>query len=144
MSVTPTGIINVTGISTGAAYADLDAVGTTAITISVPNSGIIHSAQYFNLDDDGLAVDLWLFDTAPAAQTDNSAFAVTDAELQTVIGVISFSSFNDANTGQVSTANGLNLSYRSLGGEIYAQVQARGALNIAASNLPTFRLMILP
>src|SRR5512146_3472264 len=106
-SIFPTTIFTPTGIVTGAAYADKDSMGTSAGSFTVPPDGTIETAIYYDLDDEGLQVDLWLFDTAPAAQTDNSAFAVTDAELQTVIDVISFTSFSDANTGQVSVRRAL-------------------------------------
>lgn len=134
------------GIVTGAAYADLDAIGTGAMSFTVPPSGVIQSAIYFDHDDEGLQVDLWLFRAEPPAQTDNGAFVLSDAALDTVIDVIQFVGFRDANTGQVSIQNGLNIAYK-LDGEadrIYGQVQARGALNIAAGNLPAFRLSILP
>ena len=145
MALYPSTISSPTGIGTGAAYADLDSMGTTAFTFTnVPSSGVIESALYFDLDDEGLQVDLWLFNAAPAAQTDNSAFALTDAELQTVIGVISFTSFSDAANGQFSARNGMGLGYVVPGNTIYAQLQARGALNIAASNLPAFKLLIIP
>ena len=60
------------GIATGAAYADLDALGL-AVSIDVPISGVIQSATYYDLDDEGLQVDLWLLSDKPTDQTDNSA-----------------------------------------------------------------------
>lgn len=139
-----TGIISFTGIGTGSAYADKDAIGTVATSVTVPQSGTIETAVYYDLDDEGLEVDLWLFTAAPADQTDNSAFALTDAELQTVIDVIPFTTFSDAANGQVSFQHARGASYISKGGTIYAQLQARGALNIAAANLPVVELRILP
>lgn len=143
-SMFPTSVVTPTGITTGAAYADKDAIGTTAMEFTVPQTGIIETANYYDLDDEGLQVDLWLFTAAPAAQTDNSAFTLTDAELQTCVGVIEFTSFADATNGQFSQRKGLGLGYYSNGGTLYGQLQARGALNIASSNLPGFRLLVIP
>ena len=144
MPVARTAVFSPTGIGTGAAYADKDAMGTVAGSIIVPTQGTIETAKYFDLDDEGLQVDLWLFESAPADQTDNAAFSLTDAELQTVIDVISFASFSDAANGQFSIRRALGTCYTSPTGLIYFQLQARGALNIAASNLPAFQLEILP
>ena len=118
-------------------------MGTTAVAIAVPTKGIIQSAVYYDLDDEGLQVDLWLFEIAPANVTANSAFVVSDAQLLDVIDVIQFVGFRDANTGQVSTQNGLGIAYTASTGFIYALLQARGALNIAAGSLPHFVLRIL-
>lgn len=137
-------------IITGAAYADLDAMGSSGVAITVPRRGVIQSAVYYDLDNEGLQVDLWLFGVNPPAQTDNSAFAVPDINLSSVIDVIQFIGFRNANTGFVSTQNSLGIAY-DLGVDsnnndrttMYAQLQARGALNIAAGSLPQFQLKIL-
>lgn len=132
------------GIATGAAYADKDAIGTVAVRVTVPRSGIIQSATYYDLDDEGLPVDLWLFASPPGAQTDNSAFALNDQDVLAVIDVVQFSgSFFDAVNCQVCTVNGLGIAYVAPLESIWVQLQARGALNIAAGNLPNFRLRIL-
>ena len=133
------------GIVTGAAYADLDAIGTLPVEVAVPQSGTIMSAIYYDLDDEGLQVDLWLFSSRPGVRTENAQFDLSDGELITVIDVIQFVGFRDAASGQVSIQNGLNIAY-NLGpsSSIYIQLQARGALNIAAGSLPAFRLSILP
>lgn len=138
-----------TDIVTGAAYADLDAMGVTPFLVSggphaVPRSGVIQSAIYIDRDDEGLQIDLWLFTAQVGNQTDNSAFVVSDADLTRVIDVIQFSSFRDANTGQVSVVNGIGTAYELQPGEnMYGLLQARGALNIAAGALPLFNIKIL-
>jgi hypothetical protein len=132
------------GIATGAAYSDLDSMGAGAFGIMVPPKGVIQTARYFDLDDEGLAVDLILFRSEPAAQTDNSALSISDVDLVKVIDTISFSSFTDGAAGKVSTKNGLNIMYDLPGdSQLWAQLQARGALNIAAGKLPTFELVIV-
>lgn len=130
------------GIATGAAYADLDALGLH-FSFGVPKSGVIQSAIYYDLDDEGLQVDLWLLDDKPTVQTDNSALAFIDNDLVKVIGRLQFIAFGDAANGQFSNLTSLGLAYVQPNGLLWAQCQARGALNIAAGNLPMFRLTIL-
>ena len=130
------------GIVTGAAYADLDAIGTH-FRFEVPVSGVIQTAIYYDLDDEGLQVDLWLFEDAITIQTDNSAVALIDQDLVKVIGRLQFIAFGDAANGQFSPLTSLGLAYVQPNRRMWAQLQARGALNIAAGNLPMFRLTIL-
>ena len=133
------------GIATGAVYAALDAMGTTAVRIAVPPSGVIQGAVYYDRDDEGLPVNLWLFNSDVADQTDNSAFAMTDGDLVRVIDVIEFSSgFLDAANGQVLIGSNLQIPYKAGSGYIWCQLQAMGALNIAAGSEPVFKLRIQP
>lgn len=59
-------------------------------------------------------LELWIFTAAPADKADNAAFAPTDAEIQTVVGVVSFAtdSWYDgtAGTGGTTFAMGTILS----------------------------------
>ena len=137
--------IMLVGIGAASVYAGLDAMGTTAVRIAVPPSGVIQGAVYYDRDDEGLPVNLWLFDDDVADQTDNSAFAMTDGDLLRVIDVIEFSSgFLDATNGQVLIGSNLQIPYRAREGYIWCQLQAMGALNIAAGADPIFKLRIQP
>lgn len=140
--ITP--IFSIPGIVTGAAYADLDAMGV-AFSIAVPYSGVIQTAIYYDLDDEGLQLDLWLLDSQPAIQTDNSALAFTDSDLQKVIpgSPLRFTTFADAANGQTSSLSNIGAGYCNPTRRLWIQAQARGALNIAASSEPRFRFVIL-
>jgi len=143
--IVETALMYVAGIGAGAAYADLDAMGTTINVVNVPKAGKITGGRYFDRDDEGLRIDLWVFNRRPTtSQTDNGAFVVANKDLDACIGVIPFADFSDANTGQVSVQTGLDLDYVAPDGALYYWVQARGALNIAAGSEPTFRLTIRP
>lgn len=141
----------VPGIGTGAAYADGDIMGTV---IEFPNvfrperlSGILLGGIYYDLDDEGLQVDLHLsarpFATSPGA--DNAAFTVLDADLLAIRATCTFATtafFNFAN-------NQIAYDFRtqpifSDSTSLWGYVVARGALNIAAGNLPAFSLCLLP
>lgn len=52
--------------------------------------------------------ELWLFETSVANINDNAAFAITDAESDTIVGVIPFSMI-DIGNNQVATVTGLNI-----------------------------------
>ena len=134
------------GMAPAVAYAALDAIGQP-FSFEVPVSGFIQSAIYYDRDDEGLQVDLWLFEEVPPQQTDNSAFALSDAQLLTALDVLQFTTFYDGTNGQLSRLNSLGLAYDTshslTPGRLWASAQARGALNIAAANLPAFRLVIL-
>ena len=130
------------GIVTAAAYADLDALGT-AWSVEVPVSGVIVSANYYDLDDEGLQVDLWILRDAPTLQTDNSALAFQDGDIVKVTDVLQFTAFRDANLCQVSNLDNIGRAYVLPSRRMWFQAQARGAVNIAANSLPMFALTIL-
>ena len=130
------------GIGTGAAYADLEALGLHFF-FEVPRSGVIQSAIYYDLDDEGLQVDLWLLSDAPTTQTDNGALTFIDHDLIKVITRIQFMSFADAGNGQFAESKAIGKAYVQPSRRMWAQCQARGALNIAAGNLPQFRIDFL-
>ena len=134
-----TGYIQVPGIATGAAYASGDAVGTR-FSFQVPKSGTISVATYLDRDDEGLEVDLVLFTKEFIETADNSAFAITDADLQSFLTTITFATFKNFANNQTSVAAALGLDFIAPDRSVWAQLVARGALNIAADNFPQFSL----
>lgn len=130
-------------VSLASAYQALDALGTV-FAFDVPESGVILSAVYYDLDDEGLQVDLLLFDESPRQQVDNGAVSMPDTEVTKAIGRIQFTTFADLAISQFSTVTNVGLAYTAAGGKLWAQAVAQGALNIAAGALPAFRLVILP
>lgn len=54
-------------------------------------------------------LELWLFDTAPAAVNDNAAFAPSDAEVRALVGVIAFpsSAFKSGNATSGAGGNAI-------------------------------------
>jgi hypothetical protein len=132
----------VPGIVTGAAYTALDAMGTV-FSFDVPASGVIQSANYFDLDDEGLQVDLWLLSARPTLQTDNGALTFSDGDMLSVIKVISFTTFHDAANCQSSEVDNIGRAFVLPARKMWAQVQAQGVQNIAANNIPAFSLTIL-
>lgn len=136
------------GIGTGVAYADGDALGTL---IEFPNvvrarrrSGTLMAALYYDLDDEGLTVDLHLFAQSITSGTDNSAYDPSDAEVRAYVGTVTFTTFSNLGSNQVSAVSNIGLDFVLEGTSLYGQAVARGALNVAADHLPWLRLVIRP
>lgn len=133
----------VPGIGTGAAYAALDAFGTRG-AFAVPETGIIHSLFFDDLDDEGLGKTLFLFNATFTATADNTAIALVDAALDaTWSGVIQLEAadFYDAGGFQIGQKI-TDLDYFAPGGILYWQIRTDGADNIAAGSLPKVRACI--
>lgn len=136
-------------IGTGAAYADGDAIGQMfrfpGCLRTDTMSGQLYSATYLDMDDEGLQVDLHLFTgKLTYTPTDNGAYSPDDAGMLTYVGTVSFTSFFNFGSNQVSVGSFSPIALANAPStDIWGQVVARGALNIAAANLPYFRLVWL-
>lgn len=75
-------------------------------------SGLIVGANFATSNDPGtrLSGELWLFDTSVTNINDNTAFAVSDTEIKTCIGVIPFNMFDAGNNGYCNV-EGLNMMF---------------------------------
>ena len=135
------GIREVPGIGTGAAYASGDAFGTKFL-LTVPVEGTIATAVFLDYDDEGLTKELVLFNEDFTVTADNSAFAVSDADLRNCVGVISIGTFYNFSANQLGIASPA-LYYHAPRGFLWGQVVTRGADNIAAGSIPDFFLEIV-
>ncbi len=107
----------------------------------VPPVGTITQAFFYDLDDEGMAVDVVLFDADFTATADDAAFAVSDDDAKKCIGVISISSFANCGGFQIGQAfPALNYSVPS--GVIYYQCIIRGAPTVAAGSEPFLRFWV--
>lgn len=98
-------------------------------------------------------LELWLFDTTVAAVADNAAFAPTDAEMLTLIGVIDFAS-SDFNVGLSGAATNGNVMCEAKnlgiplarvpggGGEIYGQLVDRTAAGYVPISAEVFQIRL--
>lgn len=130
------------GIGAGVAYATGEAFGTV-FRIDVPTSGVIMSATYWDLDDEGLQADFEIFKHEIPVTTDNAAWAPVDATLLNFVTELSFFAFDDHGNSQTSEINNIGKAYTAPEGRFWIQQIARGAQNIAAGNIPRFQLQIL-
>lgn len=94
--------------------------------------------------------ELWLFDTTITMDNDNAVFTPTDAELQTLIGVIPFTIpyVGDATSGAggnaVYVANGFSLPFKCGGGvdDIFGVLVVRNAYTPTSAGTFAVRLLI--
>lgn len=137
------GPITIPGIGAAAIYADLDAFGTK-FWVDVPKSGVIQSAIMYDVDDEGITTELWLFNADFTETADNAAFEVSDADLVKSEGVISIATFHNAANNQVGRVDGLAKSYVAPSGRLWIQAVTRGTPTIAAGQSPMIALRIVP
>ena len=136
-----TGYLQLPRMTAAVLYTTGDAVGGKFI-IPVPLSGTIEVAVLLDKDDEGLAMDLAIFTKNFVAAADNDAFTVTDQELEGFLATISFATFSNFATNQVSTVANMGLDYIAPERRLYCQMIARSGPTIAADNFPMVSLTI--
>lgn len=124
----------------GSAYASGDAFGPKFM-VEVPVSGVISNVVFLDLDDEGIAKDFVLFSADFTATADNSAFAVSDADLLNCIGVANVDIFSNFGSNQIGTGTPA-LGYVAPEGRLYVQCVTRGADDIANGVVPRFFLVV--
>jgi hypothetical protein len=96
-----------------------------------------------------LEAELWLFNAAIGEVADNSAFAPTDAELLTLVGIIAFpasswyagSSTSGAGGNAVCEIRNLDFPVNAKPGRLYGQLVARNGYTPVASEVFTLDLV---
>jgi hypothetical protein len=108
-------------------------------------SGIITDAT-FSTDADvatKLSAELWLFNQAVTNINDNAAFAVSDAEIKTCVGVIPFTMYDAGNNG-FAHASGLSIMFTCVGtANLRFLYRVRNAYTPVGSEVITATLKIL-
>src|SRR5947207_2270061 len=107
-------------------------------------SGIILDATIATSADAGtrLSGEIFLFNQAVTNINDNAAFAVSDAEIKTCVGVIPFALFDSGNNG-FAHVTGLNILFTCVGtANLRFLIRTRNAYTPATDTL-TFTLKIL-
>ena len=133
-----TGLIE---LNTGnGAYTADDAFGGKG-RLNVPPVGTITQVLFYDLDDEGIPLDVVLFESDFTATADDAAFAVSDDDAKKCIGVVSISSFLNCGTFQIGQSFP-TLSYSVLSGVIFYQCIIRGAPTVAAGSEPYLRFWV--
>lgn len=90
-----------------------------------------------------LAGEIFIFNQAVTNINDNAAFAVSDAEIKTCVGVVPFSLFNAGNNGFAHII-GLNLMFTCVGtANLRFLVRARNAYTPASAEVLSFTAKII-
>jgi len=126
------------------AATELDAGDTLGyvITLAVPKSGVIYSATFFDLDDDGVQIDMEIFKSSIADVAFDALFAPTDDEILNFVTEIQFFAFDDHGSCRTSEVKNIGKAYNAPDGKFYIQHVTRGLSNIALNNMPRFQLQI--
>lgn len=135
-------------VTSGSAYATGNAVGGLLTFASMARvngqGGVLQSAVLRDKNGNNVSYDLFLFDSAPAAPTDKTAYAL-GTDLAKCIGSVSFVGIVQAGTPGLVTAVGLGLAYRiGSGTTLYGVLVARGAPTFASTADVSVELVALP
>ncbi len=90
------------------AYADGDVVGGLLTFEFESNSGLIITVMVSDDDNEGAALDLFLFSQEPSTIADNAAYAPTFSDIQKLIRKISIAS------GDYATENSIKFAQKDL------------------------------
>jgi hypothetical protein len=132
----------VPGIVAAVAYAADEQFGTL-FSFSAPSRGHIREVRFHDRDNEGLNKELWLFDSPVALAADNAAFALADADLLRVIGVLLFSTWYTATNNQIGFSPNIPAMYDlGDGTKIWGALKTKGADDIAAGSEPWLSFMI--
>ena len=132
--------VSIPGIGTAAAYAAGDAFGTI-FSFPVPVNCTINNVTLLDYDDEGIRKDLVIFKAPFVPTADNAAFAPSDADLASCLGVLSIDlQFNFANNQVGMTQN--PISFVAPRGEVWCQLVTQGADNIAAGAIPDIIVVV--
>jgi len=134
--------VAIQGIATGSAYTALDCMGILT-EVKVPKSGVILSATFWDLDDEGLQTDLLIFKERITQVADHDKYSPADFDTLDFVTEIAFFAFDDHDTMQLSEVNNIGKAYTAPHGKFWVQAIARGAQDIAAGSEPRFQLQIL-
>ena len=135
------GPLLVPGIAAAAAYAVNDQMGSV-IAFTVPKEGTIVEVRFYDLDDEGLDKELWLFRSSVVLAADNAAFSLTDAGIMEVEAVFLISTWRDAVNAQVGLTANTPASYRAPAGVLYGALKTLGTDNITAGSEPRISLVV--
>jgi hypothetical protein len=119
----------------------------TTSQLKSPFSGLISGAIITDSVTTGNLPDLelWLFHTDIAKVADNSAFAISDTEMLTCIGVIDFpvADWKTGGANSICTRENLGLAFNAPTSTIYGQLVIRNVYTPPAdSEIITCRLVI--
>lgn len=127
-------------------FEDVVRRGPSLLSGSISSARIVSSAnQATKLD-----AELWLFDTDIAEVADNSAFAPTDAEMLTLVGIIPFPVADwyvgDATSGAggnaVCQVDGLSIAFQARTTTLYGQLVARNTYTPVSGEIFTVDIVV--
>jgi len=124
------------------AYASGDAFGTN-MTVPMPGNGAIRNIILTDLPQANVNVDV-IFATGTITATNNDALDPSDAQLNTILGVVLLdtgSAFAD-NSVRQAAATFEGLAYQADTADVRIQLVARGAITLGAGDAPQLTVYV--
>ncbi len=135
--------IAVTGVS-GNTFTAGDAFGLL-IEIQVPPSGIIYSATFFDLDNEGTQFDAEIFRQKPAQVASEAAWTLAVVDAPKFVTELAFVAFDDHTATQTSELTNIGKAYTAPAGIFWVQLVCRATPDMASASVnPKIQLQILP
>jgi len=138
----PLAPITIPGITAADAFDANDCFGTI-FEIDVPKHGILYSATFFDMDDEGTQVDLEIFRHSITQIASSGGWSPTDEDILKFITELAFVAFDDHDKSQTSELTNIGKAYTAPAGKLYIQAVCRSTPDIAANNMPRVQLQIL-
>lgn len=139
----------VSGAGAAVAYADGDVLGNVmrfpAVFRTRRRTGLLHTATFYDPSDSiATQLDLHFFRRAVPNGTDNSAWAISDANVVLAwLGSVSWTTFVDIGGSKVATAVNVGIALESDDTDLWAQLIARAAYTVTAGSEPYVAISIL-
>ncbi len=127
------------------AATELDAGDTLGqvFKVPVPKRGVLYSANFYDLDDDNIAVDFEIFTSSIADVAFDAAYAPSVVEMKSFLTKLAFFSLDDHINTRTSELLNIGKAYTAPDGFFYIQGVTKGLSNIAAGAMPMFQMHIL-
>ena len=119
-------------VSASVLYTTADALGSKG-SFRVPENGVIQTVVVQDRDSENVDFDIVFFKADIAGTADNAAFAPSDAELATVVGSVTVTSYKAFNTNSIATVANAGLGYWAPTGVLFFQCVTRGGPTYTAT-----------
>jgi hypothetical protein len=108
-------------------------------------SGTITDAIFTMSASTALQGELWLFDQPVTTINDNSAFAISDAEAQTIVGVIPFNCVDTTSNNAISYVTNIGIGYTCIAPmtDLRCLVKIMNAPTPASAEVLSIRLKVV-
>ncbi len=137
----PLNPLEIPGITAADALDAGDAIGSI-MEIAVPKHGVIISATYWDLDDEGTQLDLEVFNLGITQIASDAVWAPSDIDMLKFVTEIAFFTFDDHINSQTSDVKNIGKAYTATDGMLRIQAVDRSTKNIAAGQMPRIQLQI--
>lgn len=125
----------------------------SAIVKAAGGSGLVSTALLIDSANQATPpqLELWIFTAAPAAQADNTAFAVSDLEIASLVGIVPLTTARVGNAGAAAAGNlaiqsdVASLVFKCAGGsqDLYGVLVVRNAYTPVAQEVFTLKVSVL-